>query len=223
MFKDALMLAPKFQKLTEWPRRESYYVGVDLAKSVDRTCLTTIHKREWKTLKGWKSSYTVTNITQFPPKLEYLEQAKRISEYLDKDTFRDVKVHACVDASGVGAPVAEILRDEFGLKFRPIVITSGDGKKNNRYSRNWLITNLAIWLRKPNFKVPMDLEEAGALRREVEAIEEVESQSGTIIYKVNTPHDDRLMSLCLALLGCTRSEAFSSGVTDIFFSHLRLT
>ncbi len=214
-------LGPDFDLLQNPPVQFSFFIGVDIGKAQDSTVITTIQRKDVNFKKVKYTEYSVLDIVKLPKKVDFVKQAQQIADYLRKTNFKNHSYECCVDASGVGAPVCDFIKSEHpDVKIRPIHIVSGEGKKYNRYSRNYLINMVRNWMGKSNFKISSDLEEADELKRQIETIEEIETQAGNILLKTQTQHDDHLMSLALALIELNIKDRIRGGTTDYLFSHL---
>jgi len=196
------------------PTNYRYIVGVDLAKLRDRTVITTL---ESEITKG-SEAHCVKDIRVLPGGLSYLLQAAQIAAYTDKPCFRTWGVKVLVDASGIGQPVSDILKESHGLKHSKVTITSGDGKNGNNVSRNYLIRTLIKWIGQPNFFISSDIEEAERLREELESLSIEYRKDGSASFYTNQDHDDCLMSLALCTFQLERSKSINCGVTDIFLN-----
>jgi len=193
-----------------------YIIGVDLAKLRDKTVLTVLESEITKS----GEAHCVKDIRVLPGGLSYLLQAAQIAAYCDKPCFRTWGVKVVVDASGIGQPVSDILKETHGLKHSKITVTSGDSKNGNNVSRNYLIRTLLKWLGQPNFFISSDIAEADRLREELESLSIEYRKDGSASFYAGE-HDDCIMSLALCTLQLERSKSVSCGVTDIFLNRDR--
>jgi hypothetical protein len=149
-----------------------FQLGVDLAKMNDYTVITP---------------FDLTNFRAAPQdsfnKIDYsLQKAKIEGAY-----YRYNKPVIMMDVTGVGSPVVDDLVNK-GINISPFVFTYN--------SRNELLINLQILLEQDKIKIPDDPE----LLAELEAAYfDVTPQGRTKIVVPDDKHDDRMMSLALAV------------------------
>ena len=149
-----------------------YQLGVDLAKMNDYTVITPIDLNTFRV--GPQDSFN---------QIDYTLQKTKIGEayyYYNKPLVR-------MDATGVGSPVIDDLLNK-GINI--------DGFTFTYNSRNELLTNLQILLEQDKIKIPDDPE----LLAELEAAAwDTTAQGRTRITVPDDKHDDRMMSLALAV------------------------
>ncbi len=204
---------PKRAEIPKPPFSYSYIVGIDLAKSQDRSVICTIMTKE---MNG-KKTHIVCDLVILPKNQNYNKQAQAIADYMDKRHFKTWKTKLVIDASGVGAPVCDNVEENHSLKFDRAIITSGASKRWNKFSRNWLIQNLIKWLAKGNFYISTDVAGTENLKQEIGALRPDYRSDGTVIF-VSPEHDDMVMALALGLAVLHKQNAIRSGVTDLLFS-----
>ncbi|WP_425408411.1 hypothetical protein [Hyphococcus sp.] len=190
------------------PVRYSYSIGADIGKSLDRSVLTTI---ETETTDKATNHY-IRDIRALPKNTNFVTQAEMIAEFMQRPNFTYWPAQLVLDGSGIGAVVSDILRTEYDLNFKKVVITSGE----KRYSRNWLINTLRKWFEKPSFHISDQIRGAKELRDELEAITSEQRPSG-LVY-LGGKHDDYVLSAALAVSNLENKVALTGGSTDIFFS-----
>lgn len=158
-----------------------FQLGVDLAKYNDWTVLTPFNL----------TTFIVHPQERFN-QIDYNLQKAKIEAMARR--FNNAKIWP--DSTGVGDPIVE------DLKARGLNIgNEGEGFKFTESSRQNLLNNLAILLEQDKIKIPDD----EGLITELESFQYSLSESGKI--KVRAPeglHDDRVMSLALAVYGATQ-------------------
>jgi hypothetical protein len=164
---------------TYLPEDGDYQLGVDLAKYNDWTVLTPFNLNHFIVYPQDRFNQVDWNLQK--AKIEAM--ARR---------FNDALIWP--DSTGLGDPIVEDLKQR-GLR---IGGEEGKGFKFNETSRQNLLNNLAILLEQDKIKIPDD----EGLIAELESFRYELSESKKI--KVTVPegfHDDRVMSLALAVWG----------------------
>lgn len=169
---------PKDYMLNE---QGEFQLGVDLAKYNDWTVLTPFNL----------TTFIVHEQERFN-QIDYNLQKAKIEAMARR--YNNAKIWP--DSTGVGDPIVE------DLKARGLNIgNEGEGFKFTESSRQNLLNNLAILLEQDKIKIPND----EGLISELESFQYTLSETGKI--KVRAPeglHDDRVMSLALAVWGATQ-------------------
>ncbi len=161
------------------PDDGDFQLGVDLAKYQDWTVLTPFNLNNFIAYPQERFNQVDWNLQK--AKIEAM--ARRFNNAL-----------IWPDSTGVGDPVVE------DLKSRGLNIGGEDGRgfKFNETSRTNLLNNLAILLEQDKIKIPKD----EGLLNELESFRYELSDQGKI--RITVPsgmHDDRVMSLALAVWG----------------------
>ena len=167
---------------------DRYQLGVDLAKYQDWTVLTPFNLNTFDVMPQDRFNQVDWNL-----------QKARIHAAARKWNKADVNP----DATGVGDPIVEDLKS-LGLTI------VDDGFKFTETSRAQLLNNLAIMLEQRKIRIPND----PGLIAELESFQYVLGEKGKV--KVQAPsgmHDDRVMSLALAIWG--HKEPYKIDYNDI--------
>lgn len=152
-----------------------YQLGVDLAKYMDYTVITPFDINTFHALKQDRFNQVDWNL-----------QKARIEVAWHKHN----KGRVVADATGVGDPIVEDLIRS-GMHVEPFKFTE--------QSKRDLLQHLAVLLEQDKIRIPNDPE----LLAELDAIQWELTDSGkTRIATVEGMHDDRVMSLALAVWGC---------------------
>lgn len=161
-------------KVEEYTPKELalYQIGVDLAKYNDYTVITPFNLNDFHVLK--QDSFN---------QMDYnLQKARIENTYLKHNKGRIV-----IDSTGVGEPVYDDLNAR-GINITPF--------RFNRTSRTDLLKNLQILLEQDKIKIPND----EVLLDELKSMSyELNENGGTKIQVPDGKHDDRIMSLALAV------------------------
>ncbi len=158
----------------EWKFNEGgiYQLGVDLAKANDYTVITPFDYTTFRV--GPQDSFNQIDYT--------LQKAK-----IEAAFYRFNKARVVMDTTGVGTPVVDDLLNK-GINVTPFAFTYN--------SRNELLVNLQILLEQGKITIPND----PALIEELEsAIWDITPQGRSKIVVPDDKHDDRIMSLALAV------------------------
>jgi len=149
-----------------------YQLGVDLAKYNDFTVISPFNLNDFHLQK--QDSFN---------QMDYnLQKARIENAYLRYNRGRIV-----IDSTGVGEPVFDDLNSR-GMNIEPF--------RFNRTSRTDLLVNLQILLEQDKIKIPND----EVLLHELKSMTYELSDTGRTIIKVpDGKHDDRVMSLALAV------------------------
>ena len=161
-------------KMAEYKKRDAsfFQLGVDLAKYQDYTVITPFNLNDFHVQE--QDSFN---------QIDYnLQKARIENSYLRHNNARIV-----MDSSGVGEPIFDDLIHR-GLNVTPF--------RFSRTTRKDLLTNLQILLEQDKIKIPDD----PALIDELKSMTYELTEQGTSIIKVpDGKHDDRIMSLALAV------------------------
>lgn len=172
VFKDVHKRTYPMHEAEQLNENGKYKLGVDLAKFKDFTVITPIDLTTFKV--GVQDSFN---------QIDYTLQKSRI----EAAYYKYGKPVITVDATGVGNPIVDDLVNK-GMNIEPFTFTFN--------SRNELLQNLQILLEQDKIKIPDDPE----LIRELEAaVWDQTAQGRTRITVPEDNHDDRMMSLALAV------------------------
>lgn len=153
-----------------------FQLGVDLAKYQDFTVITPFNLNTFRVYKQDRFNQIDWNLQKARIEATALRYRARVK----------------IDATGVGDPIVE------DLKSRGLNITDEDAIKFTEVSRMNLLNHLAMLLEQDKIEIPDD----EGLLNELESFQYSLTDKGRI--KVSCPegmHDDRVMSLALAVHG----------------------
>ncbi len=172
-------------EVRQLPEQGDFQLGVDLAKYQDWTVITPFNLNHFIVYPQERFNQVDWNLQK-----ARIEAAAR--RYAATDTHQPALI--VPDSTGVGDPIVEDLKAR-GLR---IWGDDGEGFKFNETSRTNLLNNLAILLEQDKIKIPNDEGLIGELESFVYSL----TERGKI--KIGCPegmHDDRVMSLALAVWG----------------------
>lgn len=159
-----------------------YNIGIDIAKKIDKT-VVTVSSADEET--GIKTVYRT-----FETQDDY---EKQVSFF--RSLIKDIKpARVSIDATGVGAVIAERLTSEFGGIIDSVVFTN--------FNKERWATSLKGDLQMGRVRYPRKRE----LLTEIHNIERRKSEAGNYLFRARADgHDDYYWSLCLSLYGTGRS------------------
>jgi phage FluMu gp28-like protein len=160
-----------------------YCIGIDLAKKVDKTVVTVAHLDEETGVK--------TIVKTFETQDDYEKQV----QFFEK-LIADLKpLRVTVDATGVGAVIAERLVASHGGIVEPVVFTQS-------LKENWA-TSFKSDLQTGKIRMPRHRD----LLHEIHSIERRKSEAGNYLFRArDNEHDDYYWSAMLALYGVGRKS-----------------
>jgi len=165
-----------------------YLLGVDLAKSLDFTSFAVINM-EWDQssvdfryhLKGLDRIRGV----DYPQITDLIIKAVG---RLTKETGTSDGPHLCLDASGLGAPIRDYLKNFFGdmhhQKIFPVVFTGGEAARfdkmtgNYNISKSLIIGNFLSLMQHRRFDYAPDLQALPLLEQEIASFKQHLTPSG---------------------------------------------
>lgn len=155
-----------------------YNIGIDIAKKVDKTVITVSYADDESGMK--------TIVKTFETRDSYEEQYKMMEKLVEEIKPQRVSV----DATGVGAIIAEKLVAKFGGIIEPIVFT--------RDQKEQWATKFKRDLQMSAVRYPRKRE----LLNEIHTIERKKTEAGNYVFKAREgKHDDYFWSAMLSLYG----------------------
>ena len=165
------------------PREHRYVLGFDVGQANDYSAVVIVHSyRSWHEDERdpfaqpvEKRHHDLVHAERFR-EIPYPEQIRRVAE-----RFREVEQHAklnyrdawtslVVDATGVGKPILDALR-EAGLRPRGVLITGGEtassGDGIDRVPKRVLATTMQVALQSGRLRIAQELPAADLLEKEL--------------------------------------------------------
>lgn len=200
----------------------TFLVGVDLGQANDYTAIVIAERhveqeveetpddyskpRHKRKQVHHRVHYTVPHVERFPLGIPYPEQVKRIRErYLELSRLPTHSVELIVDATGVGRPVVDMLR-EAGLPVHAVIITGGASESHGggfyRVPKRNLVSAAQVLLQGRAVKIARGLPAAAILIEEMQAFKVTLSLRGHDSYEADwreKEHDDLVLAAMLAL------------------------
>jgi len=197
-----------------------YLLGCDLAKSLDYTSFAVI-EMVWS-----------PEIQDFIYHLKALDRIRGVDypvitdtiiatvKRLDLEGRRDVAAltsdgpHLCMDASGLGAPIRDYLKQShvfgggmYGKKLYPVVFTGGEAARldpvthNFNISKSLIISNFLSLMQHRRFDYAPDLEALPLLEKEIASFKYHLTASGHTGFDAEQgAHDDLICATCIPLI-----------------------
>ena len=188
-----------------------FYFGLDLGQRHDPSAIAIVERME--TYRAYDipklHSLRLRYLERVPLGMPYPLVVERVRNLLTIPELRN-NCALAVDATGVGAPVVDMLRAaRLGCDIAPVSITSGD--RQTRSGSTWnvpkqdLLAAVQVLLDKNELKIAARLKERGALIRELTDFRAIRQNSGRIRLGADGAgeHDDLVIALALA---CWRAQ-----------------
>jgi hypothetical protein len=188
------------------------FIGLDLGKSRDYSAVAMVERVE--IAEGERDPVTFEPRMARRYRVRHLERVPLGTLYPDVvERVRDVvqKVSACgpcllvMDATGVGAPVLDMLRRaRLGCAVVPVILTGGEKQQHGdgvwRVPKQHLITGLQVMLEKRELGAPEKSMGTKLLQREMRDMEARVGRGGGVSYGARREgeHDDLVMAAALA-------------------------
>lgn len=172
-----------------------FYIGVDLGQSADFTAISIIEQVE--------DLYKLRHLERLPLGTSYIQVVERIKKMQAADSLKG-KSTLIVDATGVGAPVIDMMRGS-GLWPIAITITGGDTahKEGNNYRvpKRDLISNMQVLFQNGGLKIAEGLSHASIFVQELLNFKvKINVKTAHDSYEAwrEGVHDDLVLSVSLA-------------------------
>lgn len=162
------------------------YVGMDIGRKKDLTHITVLEKLD--SVKYMRKGITLKNT-------RFRDQKKILYSILKHKNFR----RAAIDATGIGAQLAEDAQIDFGKSRVYAVQFTGKAKEEMAY-------NMRMEIEDRNVRYPDD----EALREDFHSVKKIQTDSNVIRFDVDSAHTDghadRFWSMALALFAAIKKK-----------------
>lgn len=177
-----------------------FIIGLDLGQMQDYTAIAVAER-----LGGSRKdrAYHLRHLERFKLGTSYPDVVNRVKELLNTEPLKG-NSHLVADATGVGVPVVDILR-QAGLSPIPVLITGGDSVSTSgvfwRAPKRDLVALLQVLLQSGRLKIAEGLPEARTLINELLAFKVKITVSANDTYGVwrEGVHDDLVLAVALAV------------------------
>jgi hypothetical protein len=193
-----------------------FYIGVDLGQKHDHTAIAIIERESarhvntrtlFAPLKPQMPKLFVRRVERIALGTPY----PRIAERIRQITHEPLLAGRCalaIDATGLGAPVVDMLREP-GLGCEMLAVTITGGTRESRQGmmqigvpRRDLISGVQLLLEKECLRIARHMPESGALFRELLAMR---------TDRDTAEHDDLVLALALACWRARRKSVYAAG------------
>jgi hypothetical protein len=187
-----------------------FYLGLDLGQRRDHSAVAVVEKRERLRPYGPAEfeGLLVRYVERMPLGMTYPEVVARVCGMIDAPPVRG-QCELVVDATGVGAPVVEMLRAEGpACDISSVTITGGEketggaGYGGGHYNvpKRDLIASVQLALEKRELRIARGLRERDALIEELVDVRKTPRESGRdrVGAERSGEHDDLVIALALA-------------------------
>jgi hypothetical protein len=197
------------------PARPQHVLGVDLGQQSDPTALALVR---WTHCPTLKNLYRVPTLKRFALGTPYLKIVESLVKFYGLPELRDSPPILVVDATGVGSPVCEMVRQAMGeAKARggmvEVTITAGSavthtGSGRWNVAKKQLASTLQVLLGQRRLEIAGDQPEAATLARELGTFEVKITEAGHESFEAwrERDHDDLVLAVALA---CWAAEYLS--------------
>jgi len=187
-----------------------YWVGLDLGQKHDHSAMAVVEREvivgtrrdpvTWELDK--RTVYTVRYLERMPLGMSYLDVAARVAR-MTRDIRMTNPCELVVDATGVGAPVVDVLRRaKTGCSLYAVTITGGDFEQctaqGYRVPKRDLVMGVQLLLEAGSLAVSRGLETGEELLQELRAMQVSVTPRGNERFEGRGEHDDLVLATALA-------------------------
>lgn len=190
-----------------------FFIGLDLGKQRDFSAVAVVEREERPTFRERTGlRLHVRHLERLPLGTPYTGVVRRVSEIARHPELR-ADCRLVVDATGVGAPVVELLRSaRLPCRLTAVTITGGD--QAHGHGEDWhvpkrdLLAGVQVLLEGGQLKIHKTLGEAATLVRELTDIRMHQRPSGRLGMGADGygEHDDLALAVALACWRARRRE-----------------
>jgi hypothetical protein len=199
---------------------QRYFVGADIGQAQDYSAISMLEfvlRKRRNVQGGWepreveitRDVYHVRHLERLPLKTPYPEIAERLARMFEHPRLASEGV-LIVDATGVGKPVTDLLRQK-GLWPVEVIITGGYNVGQHDYGytvpKRDLVTALHTLVQGGRFKCSNKFEAAALLQEELQNFHyKIDRATGHESYEAwrESVHDDLVLSVAVAAWYATR-------------------
>jgi hypothetical protein len=181
-----------------------FYIGLDLGQRRDHSAVAVVEKRARLEVRHLER---VALGTPYPLVVERVSEVVRRAHGFGPCCL-------VVDATGVGAPVVDLLRQaQLGCELMPVTITGAEKESAGSVPKRDLIAGLQVAMERRELRVAPGLKESGALVRELMDVRMSATPAGRMRMGADGfgEHDDLVIALALA---CWRARRRQIGFGD---------
>ncbi len=188
-----------------------FYLGLDLGQKRDHSAICVVERVEAGQAfqQPVYREVVVRHLERAPLGTTYPQVVRRVRRILESPELEG-DCGVVVDATGVGAPVVEMLRESrLRCEILAVTITGGDKESQNGLSWNVpkkdLMSEVHLLLEKDELRIAGHLKDAGALVKELLDVKATQKSGGRVRLGADGcgEHDDLVIALAL---GCWRAR-----------------
>jgi hypothetical protein len=190
-----------------------FYLGLDLGQKRDHSAVAIVERRDQYLAFQPQTNYDllVRHVERVPLGTPYPAIVAGVRKLSETDELAG-QCSVVVDATGVGAPVVDLLkRAQLNGRLYPVTITGGERERESggvwSVPKRDLIAGVEVALEKGQLRIAKNLRDAGSLIRELMDVKSTTKQStGRIRYGADgcRQHDDLVIALALACWAARR-------------------
>ncbi|MFN7919905.1 MAG: hypothetical protein U0Q16_07400 [Bryobacteraceae bacterium] len=188
-----------------------FFCGVDLGQTQDYTAIAMVERREQTTDEHdrvtWErvivTDYLVRGVKRVPLGTPYPDVVLEIARVAAMASPRNVTL--VVDATGVGAPVVDMIRQAIsGVRVVPVVFTAGSTARNDggvhKVPKKDLVHGLMVLFQDGRLRIAQDTGAYAILTNELKNLRVKISAEAHVGYEAwrEGQHDDLVFALALA-------------------------
>jgi hypothetical protein len=180
-----------------------FVLGLDLGKARDHTALVVNRKSvDW----GGGIHHGIQFAHRFPLGVSYPAMIREVTALIDQLPPMPEKPALLADATGVGAPVIDLMREE-GLQPHAVTLTAGSHWVRDgfgiRLPKTILASTINIGLQTGSLMIASRLPLLEVLKRELSGFKVTTTAAGNDAFgnDSQTEHDDMVIALGLAVFG----------------------
>jgi hypothetical protein len=189
------------------PRPPLTIAGLDLGQTHDFTALAVVERTETREGERFVRRYAVRGLKRWPLRTEYTAVAKDAAALFERPELTGAPL--CIDATGVGAPVVEIIREKKPkARLVPFVITGGqhaqaeyEGRQGWKVPKRELASVLQALLGTRRLKASPALPDFRVLTRELQTFSvKINLNTGSESFEAwrEKDHDDMVLAVAIA-------------------------
>ncbi|MES1258921.1 MAG: hypothetical protein ABUS51_10840, partial [Acidobacteriota bacterium] len=197
-----------------------FYLGLDLGQRRDHSAICVVEKVEAG--QAFQApvyrELLVRHLERAPLGTPYPGVVRRVRQIVTNEELAG-QCGVVVDATGVGAPVVEMLREaRLGCEVAAVTITGGlkESQAGQAFSvpKRDLMAGVQVLLERGELRIARGLREAGALVRELMDVRATLRESGAVRMGADGcgEHDDLVIALALACWRARRGRAVNGCV-----------
>lgn len=182
----------------------TWYIGLDLGQAADYTALCVM--RGTRATPDAKPEYEVGHLERFPLQTPYPKMVDAVMELTRRPELAD-QYELVVDATGVGRPVVDLLKDALGTERRrlhPVTITGGGAVGSGAFGltvpKRDLVMALKVLLESERLLFAAGLPDTAVLIRETLAFRVKITAAANDTYGAwrEGDHDDLVLAVAMA-------------------------